>query len=167
MPLPKHRLIIQFALNLIRIALGSYFIGVSLDLFSGVDQRSLFLPFLSFEWADLVGSTLLFGISVAFMTGIHTRTFALVLTMFVMCSSVAQHIYPFDLGQIAAIWRDLTLSAAVLMAYTNVVQADMQRPSLPKRSVRTTSTEKTAKLAARRIDVARPKPAQKATKQRA
>ena len=154
MSLNKNRWLVVLVLNLIRIALGSYFIGVSLDLVPGVDQRALFLPFLSYEWADLVGSTVLFCISVAFMTGIETRTFALALAIFVMCSSGAKNFFPFDLSHMAGFWRDITLSAAVLMAYTNVGRIEIQKPTLPKRTPRTRTSDTSAKVTARKVKIA-------------
>lgn len=154
MTFSKNHWIFVLAMNLIRIALGSYFIGVALDLLPGVNQRALFLPYMTYELADLVGSALLFCISVAFMTGLMTRTYALALAMFVMCSSVVQNFFPYDAAHLAEFWRDITLSAAVLMAYTNVGQVELQKLSLPKRALRNAAISKQAKVAARRIETA-------------
>lgn len=62
MTFSKNHWIFVLAMNLIRIALGSYFIGVALDLIPGVNQRALFLPYMTYELADLVGSGLLFAL---------------------------------------------------------------------------------------------------------
>ena len=150
--LNKDRWLFVVALNLVRIALGSYFIGVSLDLISGVDQRALFLPYMTYEWADLVGSGLLFCISVAFMTGIMTRTYALTLAMFIMCSSVVQNFLPYHPAHLIDFWRDITLSAAVLMAFTNIGRVELKKLSMPERALRNTSAGDRAKSAAQRME---------------
>ena len=78
-------------LNLIRIVIGSYFAAVALDLVTGVDQSALFAGFAPHMVADLLGSTLLFVASLAFMTGIYLRMSALVLALFVFSSSLIQN----------------------------------------------------------------------------
>lgn len=116
----------QTGLNLIRIIIGSYFAGVSLDLIEGFDQSALFLPLLDAQMADLAGSTLLFFVSVIFMTGIGLRLSSLSLAILVLCSSTIENFAYFELGNISAFWRDLALICGVLLNYVSLNQREIE-----------------------------------------
>ncbi|SLN11228.1 hypothetical protein PEL8287_00236 [Roseovarius litorisediminis] len=126
----------QTGMNIIRIVIGSYFLGASLDLVDGVDQTALLVPFINIEVADLIGSTLLFSLSVAFMTGIFLRTTALMLALFVLCSSIIQNFVAFDLGNVSDFWRDLTLVCAVILNYSNLGRREIRKASVLARRAR-------------------------------
>ena len=133
---PDQTALNQTGLNLIRIVIGSYFIGVALDLVDGVDQKALFAPFLSPEFADMMGSMLLFFISVLFMTGMFLRLSSLALCLFVLCSSVVQNFLPFTLSGVSGFWRDLTLACAVLLSYSPLDRRGLHRARVLHRARR-------------------------------
>lgn len=120
----------QTGLNLIRIVIGSYFMAASLDLVTGVDQRALFMAVASPQLADLLGSTLLFAISAAFMTGVYLRLTSLMLVLFVMASSVVQTFLHFEMSNISGFWRDIALACAVMLNYSNLGRREMRRASV-------------------------------------
>ncbi|WP_299843766.1 hypothetical protein [uncultured Roseovarius sp.] len=120
----------QQGLNLIRIVIGSYFVAVSLDMVTGVNQQALFLPFLPANIADLIGSTLLFVASIAFMLGISLRHTALILALFVFCSSLMQNFLLLEFEDISAFWRDVTLVCAIILNYSNMNRHEMRRAVL-------------------------------------
>lgn len=123
----------QTGLNLIRIVIGSYFAAVSLDLVTGVDQNALFSPVIPALAADVIGSTLLFLTSVAFMTGFQLRSTALVLALFVFCSSLVQNFLLAPVEDISAFWRDVTLVCAIILTYSNMNRREMRRADLMRR----------------------------------
>ncbi len=123
----------QTGLNLIRIVIGSYFMAVSLDLVVGVDQTVMFAPFAPYLLADLVGSTLLFVLSVAFMTGIYLRMTALMLALFVLGSSLIQNFLVAEFENVSDFWRDVTLASAVILNYSNLTRREMRRAALMHR----------------------------------
>lgn len=123
----------QTGLNLIRIVIGSYFAAVSLDLVVGVDQKALFLPLAPAIAADVIGSTLLFLASVAFMTGFQLRITALFLALFVFCSSLVQNFLLAPVEDVSAFWRDVTLVCALILNYSNLNRREMRRADLMRR----------------------------------
>ena len=123
----------QTGLNLIRIVIGSYFMAVSLDLVIGIDQTALFVPFMPFQVADLVGSTLLFVVSIAFMLGIRLRPTALVLALFVFCSSLMQNFLIAEFEDISAFWRDVTMVCAIILNYSNMNRREIRSADLIRR----------------------------------
>lgn len=123
----------QTGLNLIRIVIGSYFVAVSLDLVIGVDQKALFLPVAPGVVADIVGSTLLFLTSVAFMTGFQLRITALVLALFIFCSSLVQNFLLAPVEDVSAFWRDVTLVCAIILNYSNMNRRELRRADLMRR----------------------------------
>ncbi|WP_306114387.1 MULTISPECIES: hypothetical protein [unclassified Roseovarius] len=123
----------QTGLNLIRIVIGSYFAAVSLDLVVGVDQKALFLPVAPGIMADVIGSTLLLLTSVAFMSGFQLRITALVLALFVFCSSLVQNFLLAPIEDVSAFWRDVTLVCAIILNYSNMNRREMRRADLMRR----------------------------------
>lgn len=123
----------QTGLNLIRIVIGSYFMAVSLGLVTGVDQTALFAPFLPFAFADIIGSTVLFVASIAFMLGVALRQTALVLALFVFCSSLTQNFLIAEFGDISAFWRDLTMVCAIILTYSNMSRRETRCADLIRR----------------------------------
>lgn len=114
-------------LNLIRIVIGSYFMAISLGLIRGVDQSALFITLLPEEAARLVGTVLLFTLSVAFMSGLALRLSALMLALFVLCSSVIENYLYFETLTVSSFWRDLTLSCAVLLCYSSLKRREVRK----------------------------------------
>lgn len=147
----------QTGLNLIRIVIGSYFIGNALDLVAGVDQRAMLLPFLSFEPADLIGSTLLFFSSVMFMTGIGLRLSSLTLAIFVLSSSVVQNFIYFELVNVSYFWRDLTLACGVLLSYSSLDARGLRRARIGARRPVRRPLRVPTEVAPRRITSTDPK----------
>ena len=117
-------------LNLIRLIIGSYFMGISLGLVQGVDHRAIFAPIVGLQTGDLIGTTALFAISTAFMSGLFLRTTSLMLALFVLTSSLVETFLPFQPRNISAFWRDLALICGVLLSFYSLKPADMQRASL-------------------------------------
>jgi len=109
---------------------------VSLDLVDGVDQKALFVPVMKPEAADLVGSTLLLGLSVAFMIGVSLRLTGLMLAVFVFTSSLIENFIVFEMSNISDFWRDLTLVCAVMMSYSFLTAKAQRDASIVSRSVR-------------------------------
>ncbi|RBI75147.1 hypothetical protein DQW77_05660 [Roseovarius sp. TE539] len=130
------RWINQTGQNIIRVVIGSYFTAVSLDLISGVDQRALFATVLGPESADLIGSALLLGLSVAFMIGVTLRLTGLMLALFVFTSSLIQNFLAFEINNISDFWRDLTLVCAVMMSYSFITAKAEREASIVSRTVR-------------------------------
>ena len=124
----------QSGLNLIRIVIGSYFAAVALDLVMGVDQKALFLPILRPIAADVIGSTVLVLVSLTFMTGVCLRLSALILALFVFCSSVVQNFVLADIENVSNFWRDLTMVCAVILTYSNMTPRDLRRANLARRA---------------------------------
>lgn len=114
-------------LNLIRIVIGSYFMAISLGLIRGVDQAAMFAHLLPEESALLAGTALLFILAVAFMSGLALRLSALMLALFVLCSSVIQNYLHFETLTVSAFWRDLTLSCAVLLCYSSLKRRELRK----------------------------------------
>lgn len=117
-------------LNLIRLIIGSYFMAISLGLIQGVDHRAIFAPTLGLQVGDLIGTTTLFAISAAFMSGLYLRGTSLLLALFVLASSIIENFIPFQPQNISAFWRDLTLMCGALLSYYSLQPTDMQRASL-------------------------------------
>ncbi len=126
----NRRLANHTGLNLIRLIIGSYFMAISLGLVQGVDHRAIFAPIFGLQTGDLIGTTVLFAISAAFMSGLYLRTTSLMLALFVLTSSLIETFMPFQPQNISAFWRDLTLMCGVLLSYYSLKPADMQRASL-------------------------------------
>lgn len=117
-------------LNLIRLIIGSYFMAVSLGLIHGVDHRAMFAPIVGLQTGDLIGTTALFAISAAFMSGLFLRTTSLMLALFVLASSLVENFMPFQPQNISPFWRDLTLMCGVLLSHYSLRPTDVQRASL-------------------------------------
>jgi len=126
----NRRLANHTGLNLIRLIIGSYFMAISLGLVQGVDHRAIFAPIFGLQTGDLVGTTVLFAISAAFMSGLYLRTTSLMLALFVLTSSLIETFMPFQPQNISAFWRDLTLMCGVLLSFYSLKPADIQRASL-------------------------------------
>jgi hypothetical protein len=126
----NRRLADHTGLNLIRLIIGSYFMAISLGLVQGVDHRAIFAPIFGAQTGDLIGTTVLFAISAAFMSGLYLRTTSLMLALFVLTSSLIETFIAFQPQNISAFWRDLTLMCGVLLSYYSLKPADMQRASL-------------------------------------
>lgn len=123
----------QSGLNLIRIVIGSYFVAVSLDLVSGVNQKALFLPFFPTNVADLIGSTILCVASFTFMLGLSLRQTALALALFVFCSSLIHNFLLLEFEDISAFWRDVALVCAIILNYSNMNRHELRRADLMRR----------------------------------
>src|SRR6056297_988973 len=104
--------------------------AISLGLVQGVDHRAIFAPTLGPQTGDLIGTTILFAISAAFMSGLYLRTTSLMLALFVLTSSLIETFIPFQPQNISAFWRDLTVTCGVLLSYYSLKPTDMQRASL-------------------------------------
>lgn len=115
---------------MIRIIIGSYFMALSLGLIQGVDQRAIFAPLFGQEMGDLLGTTILFAITMAFMTGLYLGATSIMLTIFVMASSIVENFAPFAPQNISAIWRDLALVCGGLLSYFSLKTTDMHPTSL-------------------------------------
>lgn len=116
--------------NMIRIVIGSYFMAISLGLIQGVDQRAIFAPLFGQEMGDLLGTTVLFAITMAFMSGLHLGVTSIMLAMFVMASSIMQNFVPFAPQNISAFWRDLTLVCGGLLSYFSLKPKSVRPASL-------------------------------------
>jgi len=117
-------------LNLIRIVIGSYFMAISLGMIHGVDRAALFAPALPAPMAQWAGSALLFGLSLAFMSGLCLRLSALTLGLFVLASSVAEHFLFAQVGTMSFFWRDLALVGAVLLSYSALRRREIRQAAL-------------------------------------
>jgi len=126
----------QTGQNIIRVVIGSYFTAVSLDLVNGVDQRALFATLMTPESADLVGSTLLLGLSVAFMIGVSLRLTGLMLALFVFSSSLLQNFLHFESGNLSHFWRDLALICGVLLNYSWLRSDELEGAAIVTRRVK-------------------------------
>jgi len=126
----------QTGQNMIRIVIGSYFMALSLDFVVGVDQAALFSTFLSAEAADLVGSTILLVVSLAFMVGTQLRLSSLMLAMFVLSSSMIQNFMYFEIQNLSQFWRDLALICAVMLNYSNLKTDDIYSAAMVSPKVR-------------------------------
>lgn len=149
----NERWINQTGLNLIRIVIGSYFMAVSLDLVVGVDQTVLFAPLLSPALADLVGSTLLFVVSLLFMTGVSLRMTSLTLAIFVLTCSIIQNFLFFEFGNLSDFWRDVTLACAVMLNYSILGRREMRRASILARRAQIRRVGRRDEIAPRRVQV--------------
>lgn len=103
--------------SLIRIVIGSYFVAISTGLVHGVDRAALFSAIMTPPQAEQAGSATLMVLSIVFMSGLLLRLSALMLALFVLCSSLIQN--QFLLGPIgfSAYWRDMALVCAILLTY--------------------------------------------------
>lgn len=117
-------------LNLIRIVIGSYFFAISMGLISGFDPTALFVPYLNPLTADLIGTMVLFSLTVIYMTGYQLRLSCLALALFVLSSSLAQNILFLGNGTISDFWRDLTMVCAVLLSYSSLRRAELRKAAL-------------------------------------
>ena len=136
----------QMARNLIRVVTGSYFMALSLDLVTGLDKAVLFAAFLAPRAADITGSTLLLCLSACFMLGHHLRLSALSLALFILASSLAQHMIHVEPGAVSAFWRDITLTCAIMLSYMTLTPHEMRRASiLSPRNRRRTLVQKPVK----------------------
>jgi len=88
------------------------------------------------EAADLVGSTLLLGLSVAFMIGVSLRLTGLMLAVFVFTSSLIENFIVFEMSNISDFWRDLTLVCSVMLTYSFLSRQGVREASIVGRSVR-------------------------------
>jgi len=126
----SERWIDHTGLNLIRIVIGSYFMATALGLIAGVDQSVMFLPVLPESGARLVGTALLFILSVGFMAGVFLRLISLMLALFILCSSVVDHYMHIETLAVSAFWRDLALSCAVLLSYSSFKRREIRNAAL-------------------------------------
>jgi uncharacterized membrane protein YphA (DoxX/SURF4 family) len=111
---------------LIRIVIGSYFMAISLGLIQGIDKSALFAPIVGLQMGDLVGATVLFAITTAFMSGLYLRVTALMLALFILTASIIQTFMPFQPQNISAFWRDLTFCCAVMLSYSCLKPKEMR-----------------------------------------
>lgn len=114
-------------LNVIRIVIGSYFLAISIGLVQGFDQTALFIGLLPPEQAALAGSAFLMVLSLTFMTGIMLRLSALMLSLFVLCSSLMQSFVMMEPRGLSAFWRDMALVCAILLCYTPRRRRDVRK----------------------------------------
>jgi hypothetical protein len=114
---------------MIRIVIGSYFMAISLGLVQGLDQRAIFAPLLGLEMGDLIGTTLLFAITMAFMLGLYLGVTSVMLALFVLVSSIMQNFTPFNAQNIPAFWHDLTLICGILLSYFSLKTTVRRRTS--------------------------------------
>ena len=126
----QQRWIDYTGLNLIRIVIGSYFMAISLGLITGISPPALFLSFTDPKTADLIGTILLFSITVCFMLGLFLRMTSLMLAIFVLSSSVVQNFVHAETALIEPFWRDLTLVCAILLSYTCLKRTELSRAAL-------------------------------------
>lgn len=117
-------------LNLIRIVIGSYFMAISLDLISGLDPSALFSAYLPEHIARPAGTTLLFALSVAFMSGLFLRMMSLMLAIFVLSSSVFQNYIGPETTTVSSFWRDLALVCGILLSYCSLRRWEMRDAAL-------------------------------------
>jgi len=120
----------QAGLNLIRIVIGSYFMALSIGLVAGLDPAVIFAPLMPPLAADLLGATLMFSLSACLMAGVRLRLVALSLAIFVFSNSLTQNMMHVVPGSVSAFWRDLTLSAAVLLTYSGLNGPALRRASV-------------------------------------
>ncbi|WP_232796475.1 hypothetical protein [Roseovarius salinarum] len=123
-------------INLLRIVIGSYFLALAMGLIQGVDKAALFVAFADATTAQVLGSALLLYFSLTFMAGIAVRMSALVLALFVFCSSAVQTFLYADPVGMGAFWRDLALVCGVLLSYAGLGRRDLRRIDLLHRRAR-------------------------------
>lgn len=120
----------QTGINLIRIVIGSYFMALSLDLVVGVDTAMIFAPFLGSKGAEIAGAMLLFLFSAGFMAGVYLRLAALCLGLLVFTSSLLENMIHPGPESLSAFWRDLALTASVLLSYLSLNAHALRRASV-------------------------------------
>ncbi|WWR45261.1 hypothetical protein RZ517_10615 [Roseovarius sp. S88] len=117
-------------LNLIRIVVGSYFIAITMGLITGFEPTALFVLYSSPVMADLIGTIVLFSLTIIYMTGWQLRLSCLALALFVLTSSLAQNFMISPAGTISDFWRDLTLVCAVILSYSSLGRAELRKAAL-------------------------------------
>ncbi|MEL7258658.1 MAG: hypothetical protein AAFN80_12560 [Pseudomonadota bacterium] len=117
-------------LNLIRIVVGSYFLAISMGLISGFEPTALFVAYSNPMTADLIGTMLLFSLTVVYMTGWQLRLSCLALALFVLSSSLVQNFLLVQTGTISDFWRDLTMVCAVLLSYSSLRRSELRKAAL-------------------------------------
>ena len=141
----------QTGINLLRVVIGSYFIGLSLALVKGLDYAALFLPILPLKTADMLGSMLLFILATAYMSGAYLRLTSLALVLFVLCSSIVQNFTVFEFGSISAFWRDLALCCAVMLSYSTLNRHDLSRARIHRKTKSVRKVTSDTAVAPRRV----------------
>ncbi len=160
----NRRLADHTGLNLIRLITGSYFMAISLGLIQGVDHRAIFAPIVGLPTGDLIGTTALFALSAAFMSGLFLRTTSLMLAVFVLTSSIAENFMPFQPENISPFWRDLTLMCGILLSHYSLKASDTQPTSLVGRRYISRVVKTSEQVTPRRVP---PSVARKAAKAKA
>ncbi len=117
-------------LNLIRIVVGSYFVAISMGLISGFEPTALFIVYSNPVLADLLGTMVLFSLTVIYMTGWQLRLSCLALALFVLSSSLVQNFLLSQAGTISDFWRDLTMVCAVLLSYSSLRRSEIRKAAL-------------------------------------
>ncbi|MEE9428405.1 MAG: hypothetical protein V3V25_09695 [Paracoccaceae bacterium] len=136
--------------NLIRVLIASYFIAVSIDLIAGTSGIALAALVLPPAAAELVGSSVLFIFGSLVLTGIWLRPAAMLLGITILLSSFVQYFGPAAVP-LADLWRDLTLTGALLLTYSQAALPGQQNSTFAQWTPNYRNTEGLSKIRPRRI----------------
>lgn len=117
-------------INLLRLILSSYFIGVSLGLVQGTDVTVLAAMVFDGNTAIFAGNTLVFILAYFVLMGMWLRPAALLLAAYVIGSSGHAAFILGGGGDLNAFWRDLALTAGLMMTYFQVSDRDLRHSAL-------------------------------------
>lgn len=112
---------------MIRIIAGSYFLAVSFGLPTGFDPDVMALLVLPEKSASLITSVVLFGLSVLFVLGIYLRATTLLLSVFLVLTSLATFTVEGANAHLGVVWQGIALSAVLMMSYAPLRPNDMHK----------------------------------------
>ena len=120
-------------LNLLRFALASYFIGVSLGLINGSNVTALAHLFLPHNLAEFGANTLVFILAFFVLMGVWLRPAALCLAGVVIVNSAYVTWMAGNPEAMSDFWRDVAMMAGLMMTYIQTGMRDTHRRALVRR----------------------------------
>lgn len=137
--------------TLIRIIIASYFMAASIHLIDGVHPVALFAHMRDPGAANILGSFLLFMGAYLLMCGLAVRLVSIYLALLVLGSSIMQNFVLPDAIQVDHFWRDLVLTAALILNYGTLTQRELAQAAFVREAHRIRRVGANAVVAPRRV----------------
>lgn len=102
---------------MVRFLVASYFIAIATGLARFDSGRALVADIVPGGYAPLLFSAFVFTTAYLILLGRQLRSAALLLAVFVFCSSIVANLGPGKLIDLDAFWRDIALVGALLLTY--------------------------------------------------
>jgi uncharacterized membrane protein YphA (DoxX/SURF4 family) len=137
--------------SLIRIIIASYLMAASLELIDGVHPSALFAHMRDADVANILGSFILFMGAYLLMCGLAVRLVSIYLALLVLGSSIMQNFVLPDVALIDLFWRDLVLTAALILNYGTLTERELARAAFVREALHVRRVGTNAAVTPRRV----------------